>query len=189
MTINASFLSLALMVWALLGSFSSVAQEKVRRNVEIEWEGVDGASLYEIQITRREEDSNKKTLLFKLKEPKWSATVRPGTYDMQVRSFDDRGAPGDWGPPSELVVKLPAIVPPHPRLEAWSTRAGTKDSRRNAAMGARSRRRQISRHRAIHIERMETGTRCLHARSDTEPPGRPRYGVECQRYRRQRSIR
>src|SRR6185437_6186291 len=57
----------------------------------------------------------KKPLTFKLKEPKWAATIRPGTYDMQVRSFDDRGVPGDWSPKSELVVKLPAIIATHPK--------------------------------------------------------------------------
>ena len=33
---------------------------------------------------------------------------------MQLRAFDDRGVPGDWSPPSDLIVKLPAVTPLSP---------------------------------------------------------------------------
>ncbi|MBX3023046.1 MAG: hypothetical protein KF799_15325 [Bdellovibrionales bacterium] len=105
-------LHLALFLTLLLAASASSAPafaQKVRRNVEVEWDGVEGASGYEVQVVRKD-DKSKKPLLFKLKESKWSATVAPGIYLMQVRSYDGRGAPGEWSPPSDLEVKLPAVI-------------------------------------------------------------------------------
>lgn len=92
------------------------AQNRVRRNVEIEWEDIDGASGYEIQVTRKD-DTSKKPLIFKTTEAKWVATIKPGVYIMQLRAFDDRGVPGSWSPGSELVVKLPSIYPLKPESD------------------------------------------------------------------------
>ncbi len=78
------------------------------------------ATLYELQIVRKDE-KNAKPLRVKLQAPTWSATVRPGLYKMQLRSFDERGAPGDWSPPSELQVKLPSVVMTEPKPEAVIT--------------------------------------------------------------------
>lgn len=85
------------------------AEERVRRNVEIEFEKIEGASSYEIQVVRKD-DSKKKPIKFKMREPKWSATIKPGIYSMQIRSYDDRGVPGDWSPPSDITVKLPSVI-------------------------------------------------------------------------------
>jgi hypothetical protein len=98
-----------LTLFLALAVFGAEAADRVRRNVLIEWEKIDGASAYEVQVVRKD-DSMKKPLRFKTKEPKWSATIKPGLYNMQIRSYDDRGVPGDWSPPSELTVKLPAII-------------------------------------------------------------------------------
>jgi len=111
-------LKLKLLLFLIAGVFMSLpatagAYERVRRNVEIEWEVVDAATLYEVQVTRRE-DKKKKPMRFKVKTPKWSATIKPGLYDMQIRSYDDRGVPGDWSPASELLVKLPAVIAQNP---------------------------------------------------------------------------
>lgn len=86
---------------------------KVRRNVEVEWDAVEGATLYEVQVIRKD-DSKKKPTRFKLKTPAWSATIKPGDYTMQIRSFDDRGVPGEWSPASELTVRLPSVIPLSP---------------------------------------------------------------------------
>jgi hypothetical protein len=86
------------------------AQSRVRRNVEVEWEGIEDATEYEVQVVREGEDG-KKPLRFKSKTPQWSATIKPGVYLMQVRSYDDRGVPGAWSPASQLLVKLPSVFP------------------------------------------------------------------------------
>lgn len=107
----ASFFILTALMTASIDA--AEAQNRVRRNVEIEWESIEGASGYEIQVTRKDE-SSKKPLVFKTNEAKWIATIKPGAYIMQLRAFDDRGVPGSWSPGSELLVKLPSIYPLQP---------------------------------------------------------------------------
>lgn len=92
------------------------AQNRVRRNVEIEWEANENATAYEIQVTRKD-DASKKPLVFKTKVSQWSATIKPGVYIMQVRAFDDRGVPGSWSEGSELLVKLPSVYPVKPEVK------------------------------------------------------------------------
>jgi hypothetical protein len=92
----------------------AAAGAKVRRNVEVEWEGVEDASLYEVRVVRKD-DRSKKAQTFKLKESKWSANINPGIYLMEIRSYDQRGVPGEWSPPSEMEVKLPAIIVKSPQ--------------------------------------------------------------------------
>ncbi|MGE4132630.1 MAG: hypothetical protein AB7F86_13385 [Bdellovibrionales bacterium] len=81
---------------------------RVRQNVELELEEVPGASLYEIQVHRKGQKD--KPMRFKVENPKWAATIKPGTYSLQIRSYDDRGAPGDWSAPMDIQVLLPAII-------------------------------------------------------------------------------
>lgn len=111
-------LLIAALTFALgsLGTATASGAEKVRRNVEVEWEAVEGATLYEVQVIRQDVEG-KKPQRFKTKEPHWSATINPGPYTMQIRSFDDRGAPGDWSPPSALLVKLPSVVQESPKAD------------------------------------------------------------------------
>lgn len=85
------------------------AEPRVRRNVEVEFETIEGASLYEVQIKRKDE-KNGKWQKFKSNTPQWTANVKPGMYIMQTRAYDDRGAPGDWSPSADLKVRLPAII-------------------------------------------------------------------------------
>lgn len=98
-------------------SGTAFAQERVRRNVEIEWEPVPDATRYEIQIVRKG-DSIREPLSFVTKKSIWQATVKPGTYSMQIRSYDNRDVPGSWTPATELIVKLPAIIPIEPAANA-----------------------------------------------------------------------
>lgn len=92
-----------------LAAPSALASSRVRRNVEVDWEPVPGASEYEVQIVRKDDRSKKPTRL-KTHEPHWSAVVKPGLYLFQLRSYDERGVPGEWSPPSDLQVKLPSVV-------------------------------------------------------------------------------
>ena len=111
----------ALILITLLASLASSievkAQERVRRNLVLEWESVEGATLYEVQIIRKD-DRAKKPQRFQTKKPEWSAVVKPGPYTFQLRSYDDRGVPGDWSPPADMQVKLPAIIGTSPAADA-----------------------------------------------------------------------
>lgn len=107
-------LLLILLVQLGVSSGPCFAETKVRRNVQIEWEGVEDASAYEVKVVRKD-GAGKKPMFFKLNEPKWSANIAPGLYTMQIRSYDVRGVPGDWSPASDLEVKLPAIIVKSPQ--------------------------------------------------------------------------
>jgi hypothetical protein len=98
-------------------SVDSYAEPRVRRNVEVEFETIDGASLYEVQVQRKD-DKKAKAMRFKSSTPMWSANIKPGLYIMQTRAYDDRGAPGEWSPPSDLKVRLPAIIVTSPAPDA-----------------------------------------------------------------------
>lgn len=102
-----------------LGSASqhAHAQERVRRNVQVDWDPVEGASLYEVKIYRKDKGP-KHSLEFKLKSSSWSANVKPGIYSMKIRSYDSRGVPGEWSPESDLLVKLPAIIVKSPKEDS-----------------------------------------------------------------------
>lgn len=106
--------SALILLFFCVGLSQAQADERVRRNFEVEWEAIEGASSYEVKLNRKDEPDKKPTL-FKTKDTRWAATIKPGNYLMSIRSFDDRGAPGDWSTPSELQVKLPSVVQDFPR--------------------------------------------------------------------------
>jgi hypothetical protein len=116
------FLKFGLLILSQLVLVSAFAENpaKLRRNVEVEWDRIEGAISYEVQVFRKE-DQKKKPLRFKMKEPGWSATIKPGTYLMQIRSVDDRGVAGDWSPASEMTVKLPATIASYPEANSIVT--------------------------------------------------------------------
>src|SRR5437868_4889588 len=72
-----------------------------QRSVELEIEAVDGASSYEIELISMQ---NKKVLNFKMKTPLWKAKVKPGLYEMRLRSYDSRGVPGEWSENEKFAV-------------------------------------------------------------------------------------
>lgn len=109
---------LCLVLLLLLSPSHGRAENIVRREINLEWESLSDASAYEIKVTRILDDKNKKEPFFiKLSNSKWRAKIAPGLYEMQLRSFDQRGVPGEWSPPSEFWVKVPSpnLVSPKPR--------------------------------------------------------------------------
>ncbi|MGE0527419.1 MAG: hypothetical protein AB7P49_10180, partial [Bdellovibrionales bacterium] len=87
---------------------TALADAKLRRNEQIEWEPVDDATLYEVQVQRKNADKQKPAR-FKTRDPSWSANIPPGIYLMQIRSYDARHVPGDWSPAEEIQVRLPDV--------------------------------------------------------------------------------
>lgn len=104
-------------VTTVVGPAYAENQPKVRRNVEIEFEAVEGATMYEVQVVRKD-DRTRKPLRFKTKDPLWQANIKPGLYEMQVRAYDDRDVPGDWSSATDLQVRLPAIIVKEPGPES-----------------------------------------------------------------------
>lgn len=82
-----------------------------QRSVELELEAIEGATNYEIELISL---ANKKVLNFKMKNPVWKAKVRPGLYEMRLRSFDSRGVPGEWSAAEKFAVNFaaPTLIAP-----------------------------------------------------------------------------
>lgn len=81
-----------------------------RRLVNFEWEAIDGAKSYEIELKQAKEKSEGKTFTFKVQEAAWNGRLPAGKYIMRLRSRDYRGVPGDWSTPSDFNVGLEAAV-------------------------------------------------------------------------------
>lgn len=131
--------ALALILALSFLPLTAEAQTRARRNVEVEWDEVEGATAYEVQIVRKE-GKDKKPTRYKMQTAKWSANVKPGFYNMQIRSYDDRGVPGDWSPASELHVRLPSVVAISPEanktLQSENQKSQPLDFRWEAVPGA-----------------------------------------------------
>lgn len=90
------------------------AQEGTRnskRVINLEFEPVPNATLYEIELTAKH---NREVKSYKLQTPKWSAELPPGEYTLRLRAYDQRKVPGEWSDPSPIVVKIlaPEIFSP-----------------------------------------------------------------------------
>ncbi|MGE5085063.1 MAG: hypothetical protein ACM3MG_02100 [Bacillota bacterium] len=82
-----------------------------RRLVNFEWEAIESAKSYEIELTQvKTEGQEAKTFSFKVKEAAWNGQLSPGKYMMKLRSHDYRGVPGEWSTPSEFNVELETVV-------------------------------------------------------------------------------
>lgn len=111
---------------AVLFSTHSVGQspQTLTREIELEWEAVEAASKYQIKIsplpspngeTSQQAQKARSEKIEETEAPQWKGSLTPGRYTMELRSFDDRGVPGDWSEPSEFAVKLPQIKSIYPK--------------------------------------------------------------------------
>lgn len=78
-------------------------------NVELEWEGVENAKSYDLEVK-----STKNTFKFQTKEPIWAGRLSPGFFKMRIRARDKRSVPGEWSEYQEFKVFLdsPEFVNP-----------------------------------------------------------------------------
>lgn len=97
----------------------SVWAEPYRRLVNFEWEPVEGAKHYEVELKQVKSDGAfGKTFNFKVKVADWNGRLTPGKYLMRLRSFDYRGVPGDWSEPSDFNVGLDIVKTESPAPDA-----------------------------------------------------------------------
>lgn len=101
-----------------------------RRMVNFEWEAIEDAKLYEIELKqiKKENSESTKTFVFKVKEPSWNGRLSPGIYTMKLRSHDYRGVPGEWSPESEVAVALEPVKIKFPEANA---QISTKERKTN----------------------------------------------------------
>ena len=111
------FLGLLLLTSLLLNAPLALA-EPYRRLVNFEWEAIEGAKHYEVELQQIKDEDKGKTFNFKVKVADWNGRLTPGKYIMRLRSFDYRGVPGDWSPPSDFNVGLDPVKIESPVADA-----------------------------------------------------------------------
>jgi hypothetical protein len=92
-----------------VGLFTSMSLYANQRSVDLAWGPVEGALEYELKIksvTRKDS----KNLFFKTKSAKWSGKIKPGEYEMNIRTYDRRGVPGPWSDKVNFWAKVPSPV-------------------------------------------------------------------------------
>lgn len=99
------------------------ASAPYRRLVSFEWENIEGAKSYELEIRRApneaKEDINQgKRHTFKVSTPSWKGHLAPGNYIIRLRSSDHRNVPGDWSPDSDFHVGLDPVTKMQPKAAA-----------------------------------------------------------------------
>lgn len=97
-----------MVILTILLASQAVLAEPYRRLVNFEWEAIEGAKSYEIQLEQAKE--NGKTFTFKVKDAAWNGHLTPGLYMMKLRSRDYRNVPGEWSEPSEFKVGLESAL-------------------------------------------------------------------------------
>lgn len=108
------FLSLILFFICSFGSVHVRAAEPptYRRVVNFEWEPIEEAKYYEIEI--RKKNKNSKASSFKTEKAEWTGKLSVGHYEFRLRSLDSRKVPGDWSSYAELDVMLEPTKPKFP---------------------------------------------------------------------------
>lgn len=123
------FHSLRTLAWLILFSVTpfsfnyaqSKASKNIRRSVTLEWQTIEGARKYELELTpvRDGELLKNRVLTFKTNKTYWDGYIAPGLFSMRLRSLDWRGVPGDWSAPDEVTIrhqKIGNFSPPHQQI-------------------------------------------------------------------------
>ncbi len=135
---------LFLLTFNLIAPIASIAGEgaSYRRMVEFEWDPIEGAVVYDIELKVIKAEGEDKMFAFKTTESKWKGQLRPGKYLMRLRSKDHRKVPGDWSEYSDFIVGLDPVVWKSPKDNdniktkeknskkvtlAWQATPGAKD--------------------------------------------------------------
>ena len=95
---------------------SSWAQtSKGERWLDLEWEPVEGAIAYEVELYEIKEGRYYTVGTFKTDVSRWTKNVQPGKYVIKMRSLDSRGVGGEWSEEIPVPVKLPFPQKNYPR--------------------------------------------------------------------------
>lgn len=80
-----------------------------RRLVNFEWEAIESAIAYDVELQQVKDNEKGKVFSFRVKDAVWNGRLSPGKYLMKLRSRDYRGVPGEWSEPSEFNVNLETV--------------------------------------------------------------------------------
>lgn len=124
------FIKAILFIIFIFSTFSIRLQaaDAFRRHVSFELEQVDGAKLYEIELTQLKKDG--RSNFFKTKTPQWQGDLLTGHYEMRARTLDRRGVPGEWGEVGAFDVLLDKTKIKYPlsQTQIKETKARAKET-------------------------------------------------------------
>ncbi|MES3038949.1 MAG: hypothetical protein V4736_13665 [Bdellovibrionota bacterium] len=81
--------------------------QEFRRQVNLEWETIEGATSYDLEVIPAKKKS--KVFNFTTKSTTWQGQLNPGQYSMRLRAKDYRSVPGDWSPDIPFTVGLDPV--------------------------------------------------------------------------------
>ncbi len=77
-----------------------------KKNISFEWDAVEGAKYYEVELTPEPASDGRPVLAFKSPTNNWSGDIAPGGYALRTRSRDKRNIPGEWSATQNFVLNL-----------------------------------------------------------------------------------
>jgi hypothetical protein len=96
----------------------SRADGTYKRKVDIEWEPIEGAKSYDLELQKIDANKGDKPLQIRSESALWTGPLIPGTYNMRVRAKDRRNVPGTWSAWQEFVVGLDPVQLKYPPNQA-----------------------------------------------------------------------
>lgn len=106
-----------LIIILLIYLFSSFVFAQEERWIDIEWDAIENAQSYEIELLQNVNNENKSLGIFKTELPTWSKSVTSGIYSIKLRALDKRGVPGDWSQPLPISIKSKPPELEYPRFD------------------------------------------------------------------------
>lgn len=94
----------AILILSLFIPHLAEAREYPPRWVEMELEEVEDATSYELEFKSKKSG---KAAQFKTETTEWKAKVKPGQYEMRLRSYDERKVPGPWSDYMSITIAFP----------------------------------------------------------------------------------
>ena len=89
--------------------FAEDKPSQFSKEVSIDWEAVDGAKFYEVELSVLEKEDAKPTVT-RVKTSSWTAKLPVGKYALRLRAFDARGVPGQWSDPQKFSIVRPSVI-------------------------------------------------------------------------------
>jgi hypothetical protein len=96
--------------------------DEYRRAISLEWEGIEEARFYDVELKKK---ASGKAKIYLSNKPEWNGKLELGHYSMRVRGLDKRKVPGEWSETQDFYVGLdsPKIVQPQPQQKVLTDSA------------------------------------------------------------------
>jgi len=122
-----SLMFVAILLVPAKSTFASSAEKLAKREIELNWEDVEGAKSYELEIKSLRAGGATKN--FNVEKATWEGDMVPGRYQMRVRAKDRRGVATPWSESSEFMVMLPEpeLIAPKADEEVKASASGESE--------------------------------------------------------------